>query len=376
MFHTSYVVAYVVLNLVIYIQLVRLAPAKGLKAAFTVFYLLLAGAFPFAERLSHQAVKGLPFQVLKVSDYALPYLLYLAMAVLAFDILLVLNALRGKSGKALTKGRGFKTAAFWTVLAVPLAVVLYGSINYGHITVNTYHISVPRRSSAVGRLRIAMAADFHLRAQTSASFLPRFVAKIDELAPDIVLIPGDIFEGDRPDEATAEFEKQFKRIKVKYGVYASPGNHESFRGASGAQGFFERAGIRMLRDEVVKIDDAFLLAGRNYSRRDNRKTLGTLLEDAPADFPVVVMDHAPLRLQQVGQSATPPDIQVSGHTHYGQLFPLNIVTRLQYELAWGHKRIGRTHFFVTCGIQAWGPPLKTAGNSEIMLIDVAFGKLP
>src|SRR5512135_3456295 len=118
MFHTSYVVAYVVLNLVIYVQLVRRAPTRGLKAAFTVFYLLLVGAFPLAERLSHQAVKGLPFELLKISDYALPYLLYLAMAVLAFDLLLAVNALRGKSGKTLTKGRGFRTASFWAMLTV------------------------------------------------------------------------------------------------------------------------------------------------------------------------------------------------------------------------------------------------------------------
>src|SRR5512135_1767705 len=147
MFHTSYVVAYVVLNLVIYVQLVRRAPTRGLKAAFTVFYLLLAGAFPLAERLSHQAVKGLPFQFLRVSDYALPYLLYLSMAVLALDLLLAVNALRGKRGKPLAASRGFRTGSFWAMLAVPLIVVLFGSINYGHITVNTYHIQVPRKSS-------------------------------------------------------------------------------------------------------------------------------------------------------------------------------------------------------------------------------------
>ncbi len=374
MFHTSYIIAYIALNLLIYVQLVRRAPTRGLKAAFTVFYLLLAGAFPLAERLSHQTLKGLALQLLKVSDYALPYLLYLAMSVLALDLLLALNALRVKSGKALAKNRSFRTASFWVILAIPLAVVLYGSLNYGRITVNTYHISVPRRSAAVDRVRIALAADFHLRAETSPSFLPRFVAKINELAPDIVLIPGDIFEGDRPDEATAEFVRQFRRLRVKYGVYASPGNHESFRGAAGTREFFEKAGIRVLRDEVVRIDDAFVLVGRNYSRRGSRKTLESLLTDVPKDLPVVVMDHAPLKLLQVSQSPAAPDIQVSGHTHHGQLFPLNIITRLQYELSWGHRKIGPTHFFVTCGIQAWGPPLKTAGNSEVMLIDADLVK--
>ena len=89
---------------------------------------------------------------------------------------------------------------------------------------------------------------------------------------------------------------------------------------------------------------------------------------APRNVPVIVMDHRPTEIQQV--SAAGADILVSGHTHDGQLFPLNLITNSVYDLSWGYARVGNTDVFVTSGIQLWGPPVRTAGDAEIMLIDV------
>jgi uncharacterized protein len=82
------------------------------------------------------------------------------------------------------------------------------------------------------------------------------------------------------------------------------------------------------------------------------------------------LDHRPNKLDEVSRTAV--DVQFSGHTHNGQLFPFNLITRRIYELSWGHKKIRNTHFFVTSGLRLWGPPVKTAGKSEIMLVDIQF----
>ena len=131
-----------------------------------------------------------------------------------------------------------------------------------------------------------------------------------------------------------------------------------------------KAGIRMLQDAVLKIDGAFYLAGRNDARSRNRKSIEELLQTAPDDLPVILLDHRPTGLDRVSQSHV--DIQLSGHTHQGQLFPINIVVRRQYELSWGYRKIRQTHFFVTSGVQLWGPPVRTAGASEILVINVIF----
>jgi predicted MPP superfamily phosphohydrolase len=88
------------------------------------------------------------------------------------------------------------------------------------------------------------------------------------------------------------------------------------------------------------------------------------------DLPIIMLDHRPPDLGHV--SNTNADVQVSGHTHHGQLFPLNYITSNIYDLSWGHKKTNNTHLFVTSGIQSWGPAVKTVGTSEIMVIDINF----
>lgn len=301
--------------------------------------------------------------------YVRIYVFYLLIAIVAVAGLLGLNLFLKIVPRETLRSPVLQMIGLIAVLALPLALVVAGSINYNFIRVSAHHIKVPRKSSALDHLKIAMASDFHLREQTRKSFMSAFVAKIKALDPDIVLLPGDILEDDRSIEGTAEFAKAFRKIDTKYGVYASMGNHDS-RGRSDKLSFFEEAGIRVLIDNVVRIDDAFYLVGRNPRRQ--RKPLSDLLEDTKTDLPILLMDHRPSELFEVARS--PVDIQFSGHTHNGQLFPGNIVRKLQYGLSWGHKRIGTADFFVTCGIQGWGPLVRTAGYSEIMLVDVDFVK--
>ena len=98
--------------------------------------------------------------------------------------------------------------------------------------------------------------------------------------------------------------------------------------------------------------------------------MAELLAATPPDLPVVLIDHRPTELAAAAASGV--DVQFSGHTHNGQLFPVNFITALQYELSWGYKKKGPTHIFVSCGVQLWGPRVRTAGVSEILRVDVAF----
>lgn len=351
-----------------YVRVLRLSARTSTRLFLTAGFAILLAGFPVAETLSHRGAGGWGKIVMIVGYDALPLLLYLVLTVVASDIAIAAARLFGILSRDAVGRPRFRQVRLAVALVVPVLVVAAGIANYHHLRVREYTVEVPRRSSPAKELTIAFAADLHLGAITAGHFMERFVAKVNAAAPDIVLIGGDVLEGDRRGEDTGRFEAQFRRLRARYGVYAAPGNHEGHGGRR--TDLFERAGITMLEDAVVKIDDAIYLAGRNDAHSRNRKPVADLLRDTPRDLPVVLLDHRPTDLENIARAGV--DIQLSGHTHHGQLFPINWITDREYELSWGHIVKGRTQVFVTSGVQLWGPPVRTAGSSEILLVRVLF----
>ncbi len=346
----------------------KLIPKNLFKIAFIIFYILFVLAFPLAEILSHHVGTGWSKFIIIPGYFSLPLLLYLILSVILLDLALGLARLTRILSKTTVKRRGFRLARLFLVLVMPVAVVVIGGVRNNHPQIRQYSVEIPQKSSEVRQLKIAFIADFHLRETTDRHPMERFVEKVNTANPDIVLIGGDVFEGDRQDEKLGEFETQFRRLKPKYGVYGVPGNHD-LRSVS-AITFFDRAGILLLQDAVEKIDNAFYLVGRNDGRSRGRKSIDEILRDCDRSLPVIVLDHRPTDLENISQTGA--DILLSGHTHNGQLFPINLFAKRQYELSWGYKLKNRTHVFVTSGIQVWGPPVRTAGTSEILIINVSF----
>jgi hypothetical protein len=105
-------------------------------------------------------------------------------------------------------------------------------------------------------------------------------------------------------------------------------------------------------------------------RSGQPRPIAELKKMATENLPLFLLDHAPYQLEAAYENNV--DIQLSGHTHYGQVWPINYIIELMFELPWGYEKIKETHFFVTSGIQGWGTPIRTAGQAEIMVIDVKF----
>jgi predicted MPP superfamily phosphohydrolase len=369
MFLLIVLVIYTLPNIYVYFRIKKLFTDDGHKKIYTVIYILFASAFPMAEVLSHNISQGWVQYFLVIAFYSLPFFLYLFLFVVLFDIFRGLNRLLKIVPVEVIHGRKFRLTVLRVLFVFPVIIVIIGSVHLQTIRVNEYHVDVPRKSAVIKHLKIAAASDFHLGQMSRKRFLEKFTARINSLNPDIVLIPGDIVEGHRDDGDMTEFARLFRQIKSKYGVYASLGNHES-HGRRSKLRFFADAGIDVLADTFVVIDNSFCLVGRNDRHSNNRKPMAELLENIPGHLPVIVLDHRPTGLEQVSKHGV--DIQLSGHTHNGQLFPLNYIINSLYELGWGYKKIRDTHFFVTSGIQVWGPPVRTAGDSEIMVIKVDF----
>ena len=342
---------------------------KGYKLYYSLTYILIFSIYPISNLFSEGDL-GFPAKILtNTGNYILPFYLYLFLLILVFDFFLFFNILFKIVPILKLRSLQFKITILSLIVFISVAVVVAGIINFNTIRTSEYSIEIPARSSEIKQLRIAFAADFHLKEGTNIHFMKKFVKRIAIINPDLLVLGGDIVEGDRRDENLKVFEKIISEIDTRYGVYAVLGNHEHYaRQDKGS--FFNNAGIKVLCDTIVIIDSSFNLAGRNDSHFRNRKTIDDLMKSVTNFLPVILIDHRPTEIDKV--SKTNADVQLSGHTHNGQLFPINLITKKVYELSYGYRKIGNTHFFVSSGIQLWGPPVRTIGKSEIMIIDIIF----
>ncbi len=369
MFHTIITTAYIIPNIYVFLRIWQFFINKGYKLFYTFIYLLLASVYPVSNLFSEESAGLMATIFTTIGNYILPFYLYLFLSVLIFDILLLINWPLKIVRVEMLRSTRFKIAGLSAILFLSVALVIAGIINFNTIRTSEYHIQIPRKSSKIVHLKIAFTADFHLQEGTNVHFVERFVKTIATINPDLMIFGGDIVEGDREDENMALLENLLTGIHTKYGVFTVLGNHEYYGGQDKGS-FFDKAGMKVLCDTIMTIDSSFNLGGRYDSHFGTRKTIGNLMKSVTDSLPVILVDHRPTEFDQVSKTAV--DIQLSGHTHDGQMFPINLITRKVYELSWGYLKKGNTHFFVTSGIRLWGPPVRTSGKSEIMVIEITF----
>lgn len=369
MFRFYFTAAYLIPSIYSYLRIRRLLPKKTHREVFSLFFLVLLLIYPITSFLSHSKLAPDITGLLNLGYMVMPYLLYLFIAVLAIDIILLaaylLRILPSMSFKSYRARNTFLLVA----LLVPLATVIEGIINHNTLRIKGYDIEVPAKKSKLDSLRIAFAADFHIEGPEDEGVVREFTRKTKAQKPDIVLLGGDIFENDRSDIDLSFLKKYFLSIDAQYGIYTVFGNHE-YHADYDMKELFEKLGIKVLLDEVIAFEDAFYLIGRSDKRSRKRKELSELLCSVKRQLPVILLDHRPEELKDLKNRDI--DIMFSGHTHRGQLFPFNFIVKWIYGHSYGHKRIGNANVFVTSGVQTWGPGVRTVGTSQIMMIDVAF----
>jgi predicted MPP superfamily phosphohydrolase len=258
------------------------------------------------------------------------------------------------------------------IAGTALLLTAGGWINAGYPVIRRETLHLP---PGFGPLRIVMLGDLHLGRLASTKFLTRLVDQIEPLAPDIVVFVGDILEYDYDPEEADAAAAVLQRLNPRLGIWGVMGNHEYIadRGALSKR-LLARIGIRMLIDQWESLgerpEEKILLVGRDdYSRRGVRKSLDKILEDAPqAGHLKILLDHQPFHLEMAEQAGF--FLQLSGHTHNGQIFPLNFAVSVLFENAHGHSMRGQTHYWVTSGAGSWGARVRTTGRPEIVSIDL------
>ena len=261
------------------------------------------------------------------------------------------------------------------VILLSICMIVYGKYNVSHINSVSYEIQM-KRKTLQSEIKIVLVSDLHLGAVNSEKNLSKTVGKINNSEPDIVCIAGDIFN----DNIYALYNPSktldlLKSITAKYGVYACLGNHDGGKTFKEMTGFLEQGNIKLLNDEYVTIDDRLVLVGRVDSSPIGgfdgleRKSFTDIKVPINTDLPVVVMDHNP---SNIGQYDNEVDLILSGHTHRGQIFPGNLITKAIYVIDYGRyqKDNNSPNVIVTSGAGTWGMPMRIGTNNEIVIISL------
>jgi predicted MPP superfamily phosphohydrolase len=182
---------------------------------------------------------------------------------------------------------------------------------------------------------------------------------------DLILIAGDIIDNNPRQLLAQGTAQELKRLNAP--TLACVGNHEYISGIDKALELIGQMGVTVLRDSTVTIGDVTII-GRNDRSNRHRKNIAQLMQGVETDNYLILLDHQPYHLEEAEQNGI--DLQLSGHTHRGQVWPLNWVTKRMYECDYGQYRRGNTDYYVSSGIGLWGGKFRIGTDSEYAVITV------
>jgi predicted MPP superfamily phosphohydrolase len=247
------------------------------------------------------------------------------------------------------------------------ALMIYGYINYRMPREELITIDMDKPIDGDGYRMVAIS-DVHLGYGTTRSDLARYVDMINSHNPDVVVIAGDLIDNSIEPVIRDGMLKEFERITAKDGIYMVPGNHEYISGIDKCVEHISTSRIHLLRDTVVKLSSGVQLIGRDDMFKTKRRSLESLFRDVDTSLATVVLDHQPNSIAESAKYNV--DIHISGHTHRGQVWPLNWVTDAMYDQSHGYRRWGSSHVVVSSGLSLWGPPFRIGSKSELWIIDL------
>ena len=357
------------------------------KVPFAVVYLFMALSPVIAFLLPKSAVA---IVIRRISTYWIGIMLYSLLYVVLFDLLRLI-AKHTKLKNTLLFSRGSVISIGSVVVACAVATCLYGIFNARNIKVNEYSVTVNKSCGSDKHLKAVLVADLHMGYAIGVDHITNMVEKINQQDADIVIIAGDIFDNsyDGMDDPEG-IKAQLKSIKSKYGVYAVYGNHDidekilmGFTFDWGGKqlhnekmtNFMKECNIKLINDESVLINDEFYLVGRRDTDKPGteegtRAEISELTKDLDKTKPIFVLSHEPDELQKTADAGA--DIDFSGHTHDGQLFPGNLTIGLFWENPCGMIKKDNMYSIVTSGVGVYGTFMRVGTDAEICSVDIDF----
>jgi predicted MPP superfamily phosphohydrolase len=290
-------------------------------------------------------------------------MLYLTLWFLATDfVYLILRPLRRRR----MLFRRVQAVAGYALVSILLTIGYY---RFAHPVVEERTIEIQKAGGEP--LTIVAVSDLHLGVAIDKKRLQQYVRQINRQHPDLILIAGDLIDNNVRPLVQEKMHDDLHGLQAPLGVYMCLGNHEYLSGIADSRRFLQSTDIRLLVDTTVLIDGRLQLIGRDdLAGNPRRQSLQSLVAAVDTTRPLLLLDHEPWVLSDA--VANHVDLQFSGHTHQGQLWPLSCVVRRLFPLAYGYRQTGRSHLYVSSGLGLWGPPFRIGTQSEIVVFHLRF----
>jgi len=244
---------------------------------------------------------------------------------------------------------------------------IYGILKARWLRVKRIAVTLPNLPDSWRGRVAAVVSDVHLGHVNGVSFIRRIVTKLSRLRPDVVLIPGDLYDGTKADlDALAA---PWKELSPPFGIYFVTGNHEEFSDRTKYLHAVSRSGIRVLNNEKTILDNLQIVGVHDRDAADAER-FRSILEsaDVSRSRASMLLTHVPRRLRIAENAGI--SLQLSGHTHGGQIFPFTWFThRIFGDYTYGLKRFGGLTVYTSSGAGTWGPPMRVGTYPEIVLLE-------
>lgn len=297
----------------------------------------------------------------------------LMYTLLTFPIIGIINIIISKSH--LSNNLTDKYYIYQTILIALVFIIIttIGSFNAKNSYVTSFDIDIDKPSFKEP-VNVIMVSDIHLGNIVKNKKLSNMVKEINDLNPDIVIIAGDIIDSDIKPFLNTNMGREFSKIKSTYGTYATLGNHDLMTKAEKQiVRILEENSVKVLRDESILINDSLYIIGRdditiNRFSENDRASLLDLTHNLDKSKALIVIDHNPKYINESLNANI--DLQLSGHTHKGQIAPGNLVTNKMFEIDYGYLKKDNLNVVVSSGYGTWGPPIRIGSRSEIVQMNL------
>lgn len=243
----------------------------------------------------------------------------------------------------------------------------YGVWNAYHPRIEHVRIRMQNLPSDWRGKKVVQLSDVHLGHILGTAFLRDIVQKVNTLDPVMVLITGDLFDG--MDGRLDELVVPLNDLRAPWGIYFVTGNHETYLGTDRAFAALSKTKVRILHDEMVVVNGLQII-GIDFPEREFSKDIAAVIQTLPEynrQMPSLLLYHSPTQVEQA--KAAGIRLQLSGHTHHGQIFPIQIISRLIYQKYYTGLHVeGDYTIYTSSGAGTWGPTMRTGNHPEVTVI--------
>lgn len=332
--------------------------ALPLKARYWLrfAFLLAALSFVISEILTHNNISGLA----KLPIYA--GMIWLGIITISTAVFFTADIVW-----LFHKTPAFRQSVILWAIFFTAVLSLYSLLNgIRSPIVKNLQVSIKNLPKDLAGFRIVQLSDLHINALTNTKKLESLVKKVNGLNPDIIVITGDLIDADFC--KLDHFCETLKRLSSKYGTYAVTGNHEFYSGIPLFEKIAKLSDITLLRNSHVKIGCAIELAGIDdqSAHHGHGDDLAAALKGIDTELPVILLSHQPDIFDRARKAGV--GLQLSGHTHAGQIPPMDLLVNIFFKYPYGLYKKGESYIYTSCGTYYWGPPMRLFTKPEIVLV--------